>query len=118
MGGPGRESANRPARRAAVDAYDTAAAQYRQAVLLALGQVADTLRTLADDHEVLEARTQASDAAAHALSLVRPQWDSGVAGYLEVLSADAQLQSTRLDLIGSTAQQLQDAVALYVALGG
>jgi NodT family efflux transporter outer membrane factor (OMF) lipoprotein len=110
--------ANLHARRAAVDAYDAAAAQYRQAVLAALVQVVDSLHAMADDRDAWDARTTAADSARDAVTLAQARWDAGTAGYLDVLASDTQLRAARVDLAAATAQRLQDAVGLYVALGG
>ncbi|HYP33957.1 MAG TPA: efflux transporter outer membrane subunit [Burkholderiaceae bacterium] len=110
--------ANLHARRAAMAAYDAAAAQYRQTVLAALAQVVDSLHALADDRDAWEARAIAADSAQDAVALAQARWDAGAAGYLDVLTSDSQLRAARVDLAGVTAQRLQDAVALYVALGG
>jgi outer membrane protein TolC len=101
-----------------MDAYDAAAAQYRQTVLAALAQVVDSLDSLANDRDAWQARMTAADTAQDAVALAQARWEAGAAGYLDVLASDSQLRSARVDLAGAVAQRLQDAVALYVALGG
>ncbi len=105
-------------RRAAIDAYDASLAAYRQTVLTALDQVADTMSALGHDAQALRAQSAALAAAAEALKLTRVNYDAGTAGYLELLSADSQYQQARLAYLGALAQRLQDTVALYAALGG
>lgn len=105
-------------RRAAIHAYDAAAARYREVVLAALGQVADGLQALSGDRDLVASRAEAAASADDAARLLHVQWEAGTVGYLDVLTADGQLRAARLDAIGATAQCLQDAVALYVALGG
>jgi NodT family efflux transporter outer membrane factor (OMF) lipoprotein len=105
-------------RKAAIDAREQAAATYRQTVLAAFEQVADTLRGLEHDAEALEAQGRAVKAAEDALRLIQINYQSGIATYLQVLTADGQYQQAQLAFIQAKTQRLQDTVALYVALGG
>ena len=105
-------------RKAAMDAFQAAQADYRQVVLAAFQQVADVLRALDHDAELLRAERASADAAAENLSMTQANYQAGLVDYLTVLSATAQFQNAQLGLISAQAQQLQDTVALYVALGG
>lgn len=105
-------------RKSAIDAYDAALGQYQETVLVALQQVADTMRALDHDAQALRAQADALDAARENTSLVHAGFEAGTAAYLDVLSADAQYQQARLGYLGAVAQRLQDTVALYAALGG
>jgi outer membrane protein TolC len=105
-------------RKAAVDARDAAAAEYRQTVLGAFQQVADQLRGLSHDAEALAAQTEAVDTAARAMRLIQANYQAGIATYLQVLVADGQYLQTRIGYAQAVAQRLQDFVALCVALGG
>jgi NodT family efflux transporter outer membrane factor (OMF) lipoprotein len=105
-------------RRAAVAAYDQAAAQYRETVLAAFRDVADTLRALTADAEQLAAQSEAERAAAASLELVDRQYALGAVNYLTLLNAQrAQSQARRL-LIQARAARLADTAALFQALGG
>ncbi|WP_063534224.1 efflux transporter outer membrane subunit [Burkholderia sp. MSMB1589WGS] len=105
-------------RKAAIDAFDESSAAYRQTVLSAFAQVADTLRALDHDAAALDAQSRATDAAREALRLVTIEFETGAAGYLQVLVADQQYRQARLAWVQASAQRLQDTVALYAALGG
>ncbi|KWF36821.1 RND transporter [Burkholderia diffusa] len=105
-------------RRAAQDAYDEADAAYRQVVLSAFSQVADTLRALANDAAALDAQARATVAARDALRLTQAGYDAGIAGYVQLLVADMQYHQARIAWLQTVAQRLQDTVAFYVALGG
>jgi NodT family efflux transporter outer membrane factor (OMF) lipoprotein len=105
-------------RQAAVDAYKASFADYRQTVLTAFEQVADTLRALEHDAESVRASAAAAQAAEESLALTQANYQSGIADYLAVLTATQQVQSARLGYLQASAQRLQDTVALYVALGG
>jgi NodT family efflux transporter outer membrane factor (OMF) lipoprotein len=104
--------------RAAIDARDAAAAEYRQTVLGAFQQVADTLRGLSHDADGLVAQTEAVETAEKALHLIQANFLAGIATYLQVLVADAQFLQAKITYVEAVAQRLQDTVALYVALGG
>jgi NodT family efflux transporter outer membrane factor (OMF) lipoprotein len=105
-------------RRAAIDARDAALAQYKQTVLAAFEQVADTLRGLGHDADALKAQTQAVETAEKALRLIQANYQAGIATYLQLLIADGQYLQAKTSYIEAVAQRLQDTVALFVALGG
>ncbi|MDR6203900.1 efflux transporter outer membrane subunit [Paraburkholderia graminis] len=105
-------------RRAAFDAYAQTRASYRQVVLSAFAQVADTLRALGNDAHALDAQTRARDAAGEALRLVKADYAAGTVGYVQILIADSLCHQARIAWLQGVAQRLQDTVALYAALGG
>jgi len=105
-------------RKAALAAFDEASALYRQTVLAAFAQVADTLRALEHDAAALDAQTRAVEAAAQALSLLKTNYAAGTIGYLDILIADRQYHTARIAWLEASAQRLQHTVAFYAALGG
>jgi outer membrane protein TolC len=105
-------------RKAAVEAYNAAMAGYRQTVLSAFAQVADTLRALEHDAQILAAEDEAFASARRALHLVQANYAAGLATYTEVLVADGQYHQTMIADIGAMAVRYQDTVALFTALGG
>ena len=105
-------------RKAAIDSYHQAAALYRQTVLGAFEQVADTLRALDHDAAALRAQDEALEAAAQALHLIQVNYQAGLATYLDVLNADGQYHLSIINELQAVALRYQDTVALYVALGG
>jgi NodT family efflux transporter outer membrane factor (OMF) lipoprotein len=105
-------------RKAAIDSYQQAAALYRQTVLGAFEQVADTLRALDHDAAALAAQDEALEAAHQALHLVQVNYSAGLATYLDVLNADAQYHQAVINELQAVALRYQDTVALYLALGG
>lgn len=105
-------------RKAAIDDYQQAMALYRQVVLAAFEQVADTLRALDHDAQILAAEDEALSAAAQALHLVQANYEAGIATYLDVLVADTQFHQAQLADLQAIATRYQDTVALFAALGG
>jgi NodT family efflux transporter outer membrane factor (OMF) lipoprotein len=105
-------------RKAAIDSYQEAMALYRQTVLSAFGQVADTLHALDHDAQALQAQDEALRTAKEALHIVQINYEAGLNTYLDVLSADAQYHQATINDLQAVAVRYQDTVALYVALGG
>lgn len=106
------------ARQAALDAYQQAQASYRETVLTAFSQVADTLTALEHDAEALQGQLEAKSASADSLKLQQISYSAGLVDYLSVLIADVQYHQASIAYIRALAQRYQDTVALYVALGG
>lgn len=105
-------------RRAAIAAYDAAAAQYREVVLQAFKNVADTLRAIEADAREMRAQKQAETAAYTNLYLVKQQFRLGGVSYLSLLDAERQYQQTRISLVQAEASRYADTAALFQALGG
>jgi NodT family efflux transporter outer membrane factor (OMF) lipoprotein len=105
-------------RRAAIAAYSLAEAQYRETVLLAFQNVADSLRALEMDAETLRAQADAEAAAQATLDLARRQFRLGAASYLTLLNAERQHQQARIGLVQARAARFSDTAALFQALGG
>jgi NodT family efflux transporter outer membrane factor (OMF) lipoprotein len=105
-------------RRAALRGYEASVANYEETVVGAFQQVADALRAVERDAETVQADSDALAAAGETLNLVSANHAAGLVNYLQVLTADAQYQQARLNLVGARALRLQDTSALFVALGG
>ncbi|MDN0073631.1 efflux transporter outer membrane subunit [Crenobacter sp. SG2303] len=105
-------------KRAAVAAYDQAAAQYRETVLLAFQNVADTLRALDADAHALTAQSDAWLSARDTLALSQQQYRLGALSYLALLDAQRQYQQSTVNLVQAQAARYADTAALFQALGG
>jgi NodT family efflux transporter outer membrane factor (OMF) lipoprotein len=105
-------------RNAAEAAYDQAAAQYRETVLLAFQNVADVLRALDSDAVTLTAQAEAEAAAGETLDLTERQFRLGAVSYLSLLNAERQYQQARILRIQAQALRFADTAALFQALGG
>jgi NodT family efflux transporter outer membrane factor (OMF) lipoprotein len=104
--------------RAAEANLQAVGANYQQTVLQALRSVADALRQLDNDAQVLQAQIAADASAQASLTLVQQQYQLGAASYLQLLTAQQQAQQTRIGLIAAQAARLADSAALYQAMGG
>jgi NodT family efflux transporter outer membrane factor (OMF) lipoprotein len=104
--------------RAALAAYDAAAAHYQSTVLQALQNVADVLIALQADADTVSAQTTAEQTALASWQLIRTQYQVGAVNYLSLLNAQNAYQQARIGLIKAKAIQLTDSAALFSALGG
>jgi NodT family efflux transporter outer membrane factor (OMF) lipoprotein len=105
-------------RRAAVAGAQAAAANYKATVITAFQNVSDSLYALQADADALAAETAAERAAADSLALLRAQYKSGGASYVQVLSSEQTYQTAAVALVKARAQRYADTAALFQALGG
>jgi NodT family efflux transporter outer membrane factor (OMF) lipoprotein len=108
----------RAERRADIDAMQARAANYEEAVLQGLRQVADVLTGIEQDAGLLAAETHAVDAAQASLNLARESYRAGNVGVLQVLDAERAYSRARLDYVRVQAQRYADTAELFLALGG
>lgn len=108
----------RAKRRAAIDLYQQAEAQYRLSVLNAFQNVADSLTALENDAQALGAQFDAVNAAKASLDLIQRQYDAGAVGYVSLLTAQQTYQQAKIDYVKAVANRYTDTVALFQSLGG
>jgi len=108
----------RARKRAAEAAYDAAQAQYRQTVLNAFLDVANTLRAIDTDAAAVVATADAERLANESQALVARQYQLGAVSYLSSLDAQRTWLSTRVALVQARAARFTDTAALFQALGG
>jgi NodT family efflux transporter outer membrane factor (OMF) lipoprotein len=108
----------RAEQRASADALRASAARYEQTVLVAFGQVADSLQALDHGAEQLQAQSRAQDAARDNVDLTRKSYHEGNVGVLQVLDAERLYQQARLGYVRAEAQRYSDTAQLFLALGG
>ncbi|MEB0139320.1 MULTISPECIES: efflux transporter outer membrane subunit [unclassified Undibacterium] len=105
-------------RRAAEAAYDQVAAQYRNTVLMAFQNVADSLRALDYDAQTLKQQAEVEALAKETLDLTTKQYQLGSVSSLALLDAKRSYQSARIALVQAQASRYADTAALFQALGG
>ena len=104
--------------RAAQSRHAEALAKYRQAVLIGLREVEDSLLDLRSFAHQRQAIAAALAAADDTTKLARVRYDKGLASYFEVVEADRTVLSTRLALAQLDGQRAVASVLLAKALGG
>jgi len=105
-------------KRAALAAFESAAANYQGVVLESLRDMADILRALDNDAQALSALASADEASQAALESVKRQYALGAVGYLQVLAAQRVSRQAQINLIAARTQRLLDSVSYYQAIGG
>lgn len=108
----------RAKKRSAQAAYDAALAGYRQTVLQALQQVADTLGALDNDARELQARDEAAQQAQASLDIAQAQYSAGAVSQFGLLDTQRQALQTALDRTRAQADRFADTAALFQSLGG
>ncbi|MFK2874156.1 efflux transporter outer membrane subunit [Dyella lipolytica] len=104
-------------RRAAIDSYDAALAQYQQAVLNAFQNVADTLTALNQDALALQAAQDAATAAEQSFTDTGARYRLGAVSYPTAVLSEQHWQSARLTEIQAKAARMTDTAALFQAMG-
>ena len=99
-------------------AQKAAAISYQQTVIKAWHDVDNALIAYRDEQLHRQGLKNAVDDNSRALNLAQSQYRSGLTNYLNVLNAQAQLQSAQLDLVSSDATLATNLTRLYNALGG
>lgn len=105
--------------------YEVAQAQqeqaylgFRQAVLTASREVSDALYRFDAAGDKIQAKSQEYEAYNVATSYSEELLNSGLASYLEVLTARQNALNSQLDLVNARLDRLSAVVSLYRALGG
>ena len=104
--------------RAAVDAYESELGVYRQTLLVAFGQVADILRALQHDAELLGSETAAVTASKASLELAQDAYAAGRGSLVQVLDAQRLYAQALLGYARAKGQRYLDTVLLFEAMGG
>lgn len=105
-------------RRAAIDGYKAALANYRQTVVNSLGQVADVLQAISHDADEYAAQDHALAAAKTSLRLSQEGYRRGETGVLQVLDAERAYHQALLSQIRAETARYLDTMQLAIALGG
>ncbi|SAK54623.1 RND efflux system outer membrane lipoprotein [Caballeronia glebae] len=108
----------RAKKRASEAAYDAALQAYRQTVLDALQQVADSLTALQNDADAIRAREIAANEAQANLDTTTARYTAGGVSRFDLLDTQRQALQTQLDYALARASRLSDTAALFQSLGG
>ena len=105
-------------RRSAIAAYDQASSLYKQTVLNAFSNVADTLRALETDARVLKNYQESELAARQNLDLTIKQFELGAVNYISLLISQLGYNKAQMSMIEAQARRYADTAALFQSLGG
>ena len=98
--------------------YDEAVADYRQQVLVAFGDVENSLSAIRHLADQSEAQTRAVKNAQRATDLATDRYRSGIVAYIEVVDASRDALTSEQANAQLAGQRLIAAVQLIKALGG
>ena len=98
--------------------FDAGIAEYQKAALNGYREVANALLTIQRLAEIREQQRIGVEALTDAADLARARYDSGLASYLEILTADQDLFTRQLLLAQTQGAELRARAELYRALGG
>ena len=103
---------------AAKYAYTASLFQYRQTILVAFRQVADTLTALAHDEEEIALAKDSLDTQEESLNIMSKSYETGTVGLLQVYNSRRKKAEAELDFIHVKQQRYLDYVRMFVMLGG
>lgn len=104
--------------RAAREHLIQASADYRNVVITAFQNVADTLHAIQSDADFLKAAARSEQALKVNAEITRKQYKLGYVSYQIVVIAEQSHQQSLINLIQAQTNRFGDAAALYQALGG
>ena len=102
----------------AMAAYEGSVANYRQTVLAAFQEVEDNLSTLRIISQEMKQQDAAVESSQRALTAARDRYVSGVDPYLNVVTAQITLLTSKRTAMNLRMQQLIASVQLIKSLGG
>ncbi|HTR03257.1 MAG TPA: efflux transporter outer membrane subunit [Thermoanaerobaculia bacterium] len=105
-------------RRASIDAYEAGLATYKQTILQAFGQVADSLTAIEHDGQMVVASKQAVDIAKQSVTLQRSSYAAGRTSALQLIIAEDTYSNVRQGYVRALGQRLSDTAQLFIAVGG
>ena len=97
--------------------YDAAVAQYKQTVLAAFQNVADTLVSLDEDANTLAQAERAANAAHSLQRDTESRYRLGASGFYATLTAGQQYQNASVQYTRARSARLADTAALFDSMG-
>jgi multidrug efflux system outer membrane protein len=98
--------------------FNAAVAEYQRAALNGYREVANSLITIQKLAETRVEQERGVAALQDAADLARARYDSGLASYIEILTADQDLFLLQLQLAQTRGAELRGRAELYRTLGG
>src|SRR5690606_16709296 len=97
---------------------ENAVIRFRATVLTAVGEVSDALAQLHTLDEQIDRAETKKEILEHTIPNARLLFNSGMATYLEVITAQQNALQNELDLTGLRRRQIDAYILLYRSLGG
>ena len=104
--------------RAAEAELTQAQAQYRNTVMSAFQNVADTLHAIKSDADAQRACAEAEQAAKKVVEITSKQYQAGYVSFQTLLAAQQAYEQAKITLIQAKTNSYGDTAALFQALGG
>jgi len=98
--------------------FDAAIAEYQKAALNGYREVANALVTIQKLADIRQQQQLGVEALTDAADLARARYDSGLANYIEILTADQELFARQLQVAQTLGAEMRARAELYRALGG
>ncbi len=102
----------------ALAAHDVALAAYRQSILVAFGEVENSLSAITNLRNQAEVQQRAQASARRALDLARTRYKAGTSPYLDVIAVNRTALNVQRSAVQISAQRWLASVGLIKALGG
>jgi outer membrane protein TolC len=98
--------------------FTQAGAAYREVVLSALQDVADTLVALDTDARILRDRAEAARFAETAFGIASERYEAGAVSLLTLLEAERNFVASSIEETAALGDRFAHSAALFQALGG
>ena len=104
--------------KAAKAGYEAAFYQYKNTVLNAFGNVADSLKAIETDAQTLKLQSEAEQIAKQNLTIAQEQYKLGGINFMALLDAQKNYAQARINLVNAQSNRFADTVALFQSMGG
>ena len=104
--------------KAAKSGYEAAFYQYKNTVLNAFGNVADSLKAIETDAQTLKLQSEAEQIAKQNLTIAQEQYKLGGINFMALLDAQKNYAQARINLVNAQSNRFADTVALFQSMGG
>jgi outer membrane protein TolC len=104
--------------KAAKAGYESAFYQYKNTVLNAFENVADSLKAIDLDAQTLKLQSEAEQIAKQNLAIAQEQYKLGGINFMSLLDAQKNYAQARINLVNAQSNRFADTVALFQSMGG
>jgi NodT family efflux transporter outer membrane factor (OMF) lipoprotein len=104
--------------KAARAGYESAFYQYKNTVLTAFSNVADSIKAIDLDAQTLKLQSEAEQIAKQNLTISQEQYKLGGINFMSLLDAQKNYALARINLVNAQSNRFADTVALFQSMGG